>query len=132
MLIVDELGFAPFDRLGGELLFNLLPDRYERRAAVVTTNLAFAEWVTVFAGDEKLTTTLLDRLAHHATVITAKREELSHAEASGHGGTGLIPATGLGPVDGGCSAVDGGRSPACGRLTLTGGPRTGGHPPGTA
>ena len=54
VLIVDELGFVPFDRPGGELLFNLLTDRYERRATVVTTNLAFAEWVTVFAGDEKL------------------------------------------------------------------------------
>ena len=72
VLIVDELGFVPFDRTGGELLFNLLTDRYERRATVVTTNLAFAEWVTVFAGDEKLTTALLDRLAHHATVLTTK------------------------------------------------------------
>lgn len=72
VLLVDELGFVPFDRVGGELLFNLLTDRYERRATVVTTNLAFAEWVTVFAGDEKLTTALLDRLAHHATVLTTK------------------------------------------------------------
>lgn len=72
VLIVDELGFVPFDRVGGELLFNLLTDRYERRATVVTSNLTFAEWVTVFAGDEKLTTALLDRLAHHAVVLTTK------------------------------------------------------------
>lgn len=72
VLIIDELGFVPFERAGGELLFNLITDRYERRATVVTPNLAFADWVTVFAGDEKLTTALLDRLAHHAAVITTK------------------------------------------------------------
>ncbi len=72
LLIVDEVGFVPFDRQGGELLFNVLAARHGRRSVLITTNLAFAEWPRVFGGDEKLTTALLDRLAEHATVITTK------------------------------------------------------------
>jgi DNA replication protein DnaC len=72
LLILDELGFIPFDRAGGELLFNLLTARYERRSVLVTSNLAFSEWPQVFAGDEKLTTALLDRLADRATVISTR------------------------------------------------------------
>ena len=68
--ILDELGFVPFDRTGGELLFNVLAERYERRSVLITTNLAFAEWPRVFGGDEKLAAAALDRLAHHSTVLT--------------------------------------------------------------
>jgi DNA replication protein DnaC len=82
---------VPFDRAGGELLFNLVTDRYESRSIVVTTNLVFAEWVNVFAGDEKLTTALLDRLAHHATVITTKGK--SYSEGGGRGPPALQKRT---------------------------------------
>lgn len=82
LLICDELGFVPFDRAGGELLFNLLSDRYERKSTILTTNLDFSEWVRVF-GDEKLTTALLDRLAHHADILTTKGDSYRTRRRSG-------------------------------------------------
>ena len=72
VLVLDEFGFVPFERAGGELLFNAVSQRYEKGSVVVTTNLAFSEWPKVMGGDEKLTTAMLDRLAHHAVVVTTK------------------------------------------------------------
>jgi DNA replication protein DnaC len=72
LIVVDELGFVPFDRKGGELLFNVLAARHGRRSVCITTNLAFSEWPRVFGDDEKLTTALLDRLAERAIVIATK------------------------------------------------------------
>ena len=72
LLVLDELGFVPFDRQGGELLFNVLSERHGRRSVVITTNLNFSEWPRVFGGDEKLTAALLDRLAEAATIITTR------------------------------------------------------------
>lgn len=72
VVILDELGFVPFDRAGGELLFNVLAQRHGRRSVMITTNLAFSEWPKVFGGDEKLAAAVLDRLAERATVITTK------------------------------------------------------------
>ena len=73
LLIIDELGFVPLSKTGAELLFELISQRYERGATMITSNLPFEEWTETF-GSERLTGALLDRLTHHVHILEMNGE----------------------------------------------------------
>lgn len=80
LLIIDELGYVPLSPTGAELLFEVFSQRYERASTIVTSNLPFDEWTSVF-GSERLTGALLDRLTHHVHILEMNGESYRLAQS---------------------------------------------------
>ncbi len=73
LLILDEMGYVPFSKEGAEILFQLITEFYEKKSLIVTSNLEFSQWNRIFI-DSRLTAALVDRLIHHAHIITYSGE----------------------------------------------------------
>jgi len=83
LLIIDELGYVPLSPTGAELLFEVFSQRYEHGSTIVTSNLPFEEWTSVF-GSERLTGALLDRLTHHVHILSFNGESYRLAQSTAH------------------------------------------------
>lgn len=68
LIVIDEIGFVPLHKDAAELLFQVISDCYERKSLIITSNLEFSQWNTVF-GDNRLTAALIDRLIHHSHIV---------------------------------------------------------------
>ena len=71
LLIIDELGFLPISKDDSKLFFQLIDRRYEKSSTIITTNINFAQWDEIF-GDPMIANAIIDRLLHHATIVTIK------------------------------------------------------------
>ena len=112
LLIVDELGYVPFSQTGAELLFETFSQRYEKGSTIITSNLPFQEWTSVF-GSERLTGALLDRFTHHVHILEmngdsyrlkqskSRRRKSAKAdtEDAATGGSSVQPASGIAGPD---------------------------------
>jgi len=80
LLIIDEWGYVPLDRQGTQLLFRIIAESYERRSIVLTTNLEFSKWGTIFT-DDQMAAAIIDRLAHHGHIVLFEGESyrMKHA-----------------------------------------------------
>lgn len=83
LLIIDELGYVPFSKEGGQLIFQILAERHERKPVIITTNMGFGDWTQIF-GDAHMTAALLDRVTHKAHVINCNWESYRLKETLKH------------------------------------------------
>ena len=80
LLILDEVGYIPFDKTASQLLFNVLSNAYEQQSIIVTSNLEFGRWNEIFR-DDRLTAALIDRLVHHAYILGFTGTSFRYREA---------------------------------------------------
>lgn len=84
LLVIDELGYLPVDRVGAELIFQVLGERYEKASTVITTNRAYKHWAKTFADDATLASAALDRILHHSETIIIKGKSYRQKDRIDH------------------------------------------------